>query len=87
MIKISLATLAEITHGQLFTAENQSSHSQNDLTIDDLYIDDLVTDSRAIDENSAKVSAFLALKGPSFDGHRFAQQVIEQGGQLLIVDH
>ena len=87
MIKISLATLAEITHGQLFTAENQSSHSQDDLAIDDLYIDDLVTDSRAIDENSAKVSAFLALKGPSFDGHRFAQQVIEQGCQLLIVDH
>ena len=92
MIKISLATLAEITHGELFTADNQSSHSLDDsaiddLTIDDLYIDDLVTDSRAIDENSTKVSAFLALKGPSFDGHRFAQQVIEQGCQLLIVDH
>lgn len=77
MIKISLTTLAEITCGQLFPAESQTSSS----------IDNLVTDSRAIDEGSAKASAFLALKGPNFDGHRFAQQVIEQGCQLLIVDH
>ncbi|GAW94506.1 MULTISPECIES: UDP-N-acetylmuramoyl-tripeptide--D-alanyl-D-alanine ligase [Colwellia] len=82
MIVISLPTLAEITAGQLIVAANNTS-----LSIDDLVIDDLVTDSRAIDKNSAKICAFLALKGPNFDGHRFAQQVIEQGCQLLIVDH
>jgi len=32
-------------------------------------------------------TAFLALKGPNFDGHRFAQQVMGKGCQVLIVDH
>jgi len=82
MITISLTTLASVTDGELIVPENIAALSLNDLAIDDL-----VTDSRAIDKNSDKKIAFLALKGPSFDGHRFAEQVIKQGCQLLIVDH
>ena len=87
MITLSLATLAKVTDGELIVPEKQTELSLDNLVIDDSTIDDLVTDSRAIVENSDKVTAFLALKGPSFDGHRFAQQVIAQGCQLLIVDH
>lgn len=87
MITISLTTLASVTDGELIVPENLASLSLNDLAINDLAINDLVTDSRAIDKDSDKKIAFLALKGPSFDGHRFAEQVIKQGCQLLIVDH
>ena len=89
MITISLSTLAEITDGQLIAPEDKKSQSidDNDLEINNLTIDDLVIDSRAIDEHSTKNTAFLALKGPNFDGHRFAEQVIKQGCKLLIVDH
>ena len=92
MITISLATLAEVTNGELIVPKTQTALGFDDLAldelvIDELVIDDLVTDSRAIDEHSDKCSAFLALKGPHFDGHRFAKQVIKQGCQLLIVDH
>lgn len=82
MITISLTTLASVTDGELIVPENLASLSLNDLAVNDL-----VTDSRAIDKDSDKKIAFLALKGPSFDGHRFAEQVIKQGCQLLIVDH
>ena len=82
MITISLTTLASVTDGELIVPENNAA-----LSLDGLAINDLVTDSRAIDEHSGRDTAFLALKGPSFDGHRFAEQVIEQGCQLLIVDH
>jgi len=77
MIAISLSTLAKITEGQLIASQEQAA----------LSIDNLVIDSRAIDEDSDKATAFLAIKGPSFDGHRFASQVIEQGCQLLILEH
>ena len=78
MITISLTTLASVTDGELIVPENIAALSLNDLAIDDL-----VTDSRAIDKNSDKKIAFLALKGPSFDGHRFAEQVIKQGLSLI----
>ena len=77
MISISLATLAEVTNGTLLVANNDDS----------ITIDNLVTDSRAIAKQVDKNTAFLALKGPNFDGHRFAKQVTEQGAKLLIVDH
>ncbi len=77
MIAISFSTLAKVTKGQLVAQESQK----------ELSIEQLVTDSRAITANSDLATAFLALKGPNFDGHRFAEQVIEQGCQLLIVDH
>ncbi len=77
MIAISFSTLAKVTKGQLVAQESQK----------ELSIEQLVTDSRAITANSDLATAFLALKGPNFDGHRFAEQVIEQGCALLIVDH
>ena len=73
MITMSLATLTDATDGQLVCHESLS----------DLVIESLITDSRAL-ENKA---VFLALKGPNFDGHRFAQQVVDKGCQVLIVDH
>lgn len=82
MITISLTMLASVTDGELLIPEKKPELSPDNLTINQL-----VTDSRAIEEHSGKDIAFLALKGPSFDGHRFAKQVIEQGCQLLIVDH
>ena len=82
MIPISLSTLAEVTQGKVISPDNQAS-----LSVGDLIIDELVIDSRAIDEGANKLTAFLALKGLNFDGHRFAQQVIGKNCQLLIVDH
>ncbi|TYK65353.1 UDP-N-acetylmuramoyl-tripeptide--D-alanyl-D-alanine ligase [Colwellia echini] len=76
MISLTLSTLAKITGGELIACAD-NSHT----------IDELVIDSRAIDEKSNKSTAFLALKGPNFDGHRFAEQVVEQGCKLLIVTH
>ena len=73
MITMDLATLADATNGQLLCHESLS----------DLMIESVITDSRAL-ENKA---VFLALKGPNFDGHRFAQQVVNKGCQVLIVDH
>ena len=73
MITLDLATLATAANGQLLCHE-----SLNALTIENL-----VTDSRALQGQDA----FLALKGPNFDGHLFAQQVVDKGCQVLIVDH
>ena len=81
MIKLTLATLAAAANGQLVCHEALKTIS----------VENLVTDSRALNLNEqqqvAGQQAFLALKGPNFDGHRFAQQVVEQGCQVLIVDH
>jgi UDP-N-acetylmuramoyl-tripeptide--D-alanyl-D-alanine ligase len=49
----------------------------------DSTVHQLVTDSRALN----KGEAFLALKGPNFDGHRFIKQVMDAGCSALIVDH
>ena len=89
MITLDLATLVTATDGQLLCHESLST----------ITIDNLVTDSRALtlkeklqeklkDKSQKKDNdAFLALKGPNFDGHIFVQQVVEQGCQVLIVDH
>ena len=76
MIEISLETLAEVTGGQLVKSNS---------TIET--INYLITDSRELAKNSHKQCAFLALKGPNFDGHRFTEQVESQGCVLLIVEH
>ncbi|MBO9491069.1 UDP-N-acetylmuramoyl-tripeptide--D-alanyl-D-alanine ligase [Endozoicomonas sp. G2_1] len=47
----------------------------------DKIIDSVTTDSRAL----APEQVFLALKGPNFDGHKFAQQACSQGASALIV--
>lgn len=81
MITMNLATLATVTKGQLRCHESISTAT----------IDNLIIDSREFDlENTFQESsnvAFLALKGPNFDGHRFAKQVVDKGCQVLIVDH
>ncbi len=41
------------------------------------------TDSRTIEPGQA----FLALKGPNFDGHRFIEDVKQKGATCVIVDH
>ena len=73
MIRLNLTDLTNAANGELFCHDSLAS----------LNVDNLVTDSRAIQQNEA----FLALKGPNFDGHRFVEQVIEKGCQVLIVDH
>jgi len=81
MISLDLSTLAKAMNGQLDCHQSLMS----------IQVKNLVTDSRALKVQETTVpneqEAFLALKGPNFDGHRFAQQVIEKGCQLLIVDH
>ena len=81
MISLDLATLAAAANGQLVCHESLKS----------IKVEKLVTDSRAIKlqkEPQEKIKgAFLALKGPSFDGHRFTKQVINKGCQVLVVDH
>ncbi len=81
MIKLDLTSLTVAANGQLVGDESLLA----------LAIDNLVTDSRAFEcKDSSEEqtnTAFLALKGPNFDGHRFAVQVIEKGCQVLIVDH
>ena len=86
MISLDLATLATAANGQLVCHESLMAIS----------VTNIVTDSRGLksqerfqakpQEAQAK-EAFLALKGPNFDGHRFAKQVIDKGCQVLIVDH
>ena len=72
MIKLSLTELANAAQGKLI--------NNNALT---LSVKNLAIDSRTLIQGDA----FLALKGPNFDGHRFAQQVVDNGCQVLIVDH
>ena len=81
MITMNLATLATVTKGQLRCHESTSIAT----------IDNVIIDSRELNlenklQEKSKV-AFLALKGPNFDGHRFAKQVVDKGCQVLIVDH
>jgi len=90
MITISLTTLAKITDGALIYPAKQNAANATQLTINDLVIDSRVINvgmSADTNQNLQKRTAFLALKGANFDGHRFAQQVVKQGCQLLIVDH
>ena len=77
MIALSLADLVLATQGQLILDE----------ALNDLFIDDIVTDSRVFKNSEQNNSAFLALKGTNFDGHRFAEQVVDDGCRLVIVDH
>jgi UDP-N-acetylmuramoyl-tripeptide--D-alanyl-D-alanine ligase len=86
MINLSLSTIATAMKGRLICHES----------LRDMEINNLVTDSRAlirkgntqqeITKLEKKTNAFLALKGPNFDGHRFVQQVIEKGCQVVIVE-
>ena len=76
MIELSLETLVEITDGKLIKPNNNRLKT----------INALLTDSRGIEHKEDKRNAFLALKGPNFDGHRFIEQVVAQGCVLVIID-
>jgi UDP-N-acetylmuramoyl-tripeptide--D-alanyl-D-alanine ligase len=84
MITLDLATLATVTNGQLLCHE-----SLNSITIENLIIDSraLKLQEKTNEWQEKGKEAFLALNGPNFDGHRFAQQVVDNGCQVLIVDH
>jgi UDP-N-acetylmuramoyl-tripeptide--D-alanyl-D-alanine ligase len=77
MIELSLETLTKVTGGSLITPDNNKLKT----------INTLVTDSREIEYKEDQHNAFLALKGPNFDGHRFVDHVVTQGCVLVIVDH
>lgn len=94
MITISLTTLAKITDGALIYPEKQNAANAAQLTINDLVIDSRTINvginagiNEETNQDKQKRTAFLALKGANFDGHRFAPQVVKQGCQLLIVNH
>ena len=80
MITLTLSTFATAMNGQLTCHESMSA----------MQVNHIITDSRQFAEpetnNTTTQSVFLALKGPNFDGHRFAQQVIEKGCQVLVVE-
>jgi UDP-N-acetylmuramoyl-tripeptide--D-alanyl-D-alanine ligase len=83
MITLTLSSLTEATQGQLVVTNELKA----------LCIEHIATDSRVITDNGStdntiiKQTAFLALKGPNFDGHRFVEQVVKSGCQLVIVEH
>ena len=80
MISMDLTTLATAINGELLCNESLST----------LIIKDLIIDSRELKLESQLQEkeniVFLAFKGPNFDGHRFAQQVVDKGCQVLIVE-
>lgn len=80
MISIELSILTSVVNGKLKCHESMTSFE----------ITNVVTDSRELGEQekncATKQTAFLALKGPNFDGHRFVEQVVENGCQVLIVE-
>jgi len=81
MINLSLATLATAMNGQLVCHESLKTRQVSNIT----------TDSREFAKQkqgkTAEQFAFLALKGPNFDAHRFAQQIIDDGCKVLVVEH
>ena len=80
MISMDLTTLATAINGELLCNESLST----------LIIKDLIIDSRELKLESQLQEkeniVFLAFKGPNFDGHRFAQQVVDKGCKVLIVE-
>ncbi|MBY0419065.1 MAG: UDP-N-acetylmuramoyl-tripeptide--D-alanyl-D-alanine ligase, partial [Pararheinheimera sp.] len=55
---------------------------QGQLVGADIQIQSVSTDSRNINQGDL----FIALKGPNFDGHQFAADVISKGAVALIVE-
>ncbi|MBU2894841.1 UDP-N-acetylmuramoyl-tripeptide--D-alanyl-D-alanine ligase [Colwellia sp. D2M02] len=76
MITLTLSALKAATDGQVVASKE----------LKDLSVEDLVIDSREI-SSDASSTAFLALKGPNFDGHRFIEQVVNKGCRVVIVEH
>jgi UDP-N-acetylmuramoyl-tripeptide--D-alanyl-D-alanine ligase len=70
MIPVSLSWIADQVNGQLIAQQQQN-----------LIIEGVSTDTRSIQPNDL----FLALKGPTFDGHKFVRQAEEKGAVALIL--
>lgn len=49
---------------------------------DDVYVKSVVNDSRKVSEESL----FICITGGAFDGHEFAQDVVEKGATVLVVE-
>ena len=81
MIQLTLKELAIAAQGQIVCSEQKATKSEE-------FVNEVVIDSRSILVNQAnETKAFLALKGPTFDGHNFVAQVVKNGCCVVIVDH
>ncbi|NQY36949.1 MAG: UDP-N-acetylmuramoyl-tripeptide--D-alanyl-D-alanine ligase [Alteromonadaceae bacterium] len=74
MIPLLLSDIANAVKGKIIDGQHKA---------ETLTIDKVTTDSRALVEGDL----FIALKGPTFDGHRFSEKVAELGCSALIVEH
>ncbi len=87
MIPLSLIELVKAADGKLFIDNNEQTLPYEKLS-ETFEIKQLVTDSRSFSQDKQiTTAAFLALKGPHFNGHEFVLQVIENGCRVVIVDH
>lgn len=71
MIKVSLQWITQAVNGELLTA------AAKERTIESVTID-----SRQVQPGDL----FIAIKGPNFDGHDFAQQIATSGAAAMIVE-
>lgn len=76
MIALTLAEIASATRGRLVPSRTASSPN-------DMVAGDAQTDSREIEPGQI----FFARRGEQTDGHRFAEQAVDRGAALLIVEH
>jgi len=74
MIPLLISEIAQAVKGKVVPACDGKS-------IDEITIENVTTDSRSL----KKGELFLALKGPNFDGHKFADKVVELGCKAMIV--
>ncbi|WP_101926213.1 MULTISPECIES: UDP-N-acetylmuramoyl-tripeptide--D-alanyl-D-alanine ligase [Luteimonas] len=73
MMPLSLARIAQYTHGRLHGAD------------DDVRIDAVATDTRTLVPGDGRALLFLALKGANFDGHDHVARAAEQGARAALV--
>lgn len=76
MIKVSLQWIAEQLAGCLIC------HDGNETAAAGLSISNVTIDSRQVGPGDL----FIAIKGPTFDGHDYAGQALEQGAAAVVVN-
>lgn len=81
MIKVNLQWVTDKVGGRLLNAQGLDTTSRSADSSAQQEITAVTTDSRNVPENSL----FIALTGPNFDGHRFAEQALADGAVALIV--
>ncbi|MCC5879812.1 MAG: UDP-N-acetylmuramoyl-tripeptide--D-alanyl-D-alanine ligase, partial [Idiomarina sp.] len=72
MIKVELPWVAEVVHGQLISPTTKSSAA--------LSTERVTIDSRAVQPGDL----FIAIEGPRFDGHDYAEQAVRDGAVAII---